>query len=46
VRPGEAKPSEVAQLAALLPADRWVGRTSKEGSKGPLVARFLVSRAD
>jgi SRSO17 transposase len=41
---GEAKPAEVAQLAALLPADRWVRRTIKEGSKGPLVARFAALR--
>ena len=41
---GEAKPAEVAQLAALLPADRWVRRTIKEGSKGPLVARVAALR--
>lgn len=41
---GEAKPAEVAQLAASLPADRWVRRTIKEGSKGPLVARFAALR--
>lgn len=41
---GEAKPAEVAQLAALLPADRWVRRTIKEGSQGPLVARFAARR--
>lgn len=41
---GEAGPEEVAQLAASLPADRWVRRTIKEGSKGPLVARFAALR--
>jgi SRSO17 transposase len=41
---GEAKPAEVAQLAAGLPADCWVRRTIKEGSKGPLVARFAALR--
>jgi SRSO17 transposase len=41
---GETAPAEVGQLAALLPADRWVRRTIKEGSKGPLVARFATLR--
>jgi hypothetical protein len=41
---GEAQPEEVAQLAASLPANRWVWRTIKEGSKGPLVARFARVR--
>lgn len=41
---GEAKPAEVAQLAATLPADSWVRRTIKEGSKGPLVAHFAALR--
>ena len=41
---GEAAPEAVAQLAASLPADRWTRRTIKEGSKGPLVARFAVLR--
>jgi SRSO17 transposase len=41
---GEAKPEEVAQLAASLPAARWVRRTVKEGSKGPLVARMAALR--
>jgi SRSO17 transposase len=41
---GEAEPEEVAQLAASLPAERWVRRTIKEGSKGPLVARFAALR--
>ena len=41
---GEAEPEEVAQLAASLPVDRWVRRTIKEGSKGPLVARFAALR--
>jgi SRSO17 transposase len=44
VLPGEAQPEEVAQLAASLPANRWVRRTIKEGSKGPLVARFARVR--
>ena len=44
VRAGEAKPEEVAQLAASLPADRWVRRTIKEGSQGPLVARVAALR--
>jgi SRSO17 transposase len=41
---GEATPEEVAQVAAALPARRWVQRTIKEGSKGPLVARFAALR--
>jgi SRSO17 transposase len=41
---GEATPEVVGQLAAALPADRWVRRTIKEGSKGPLVARFAALR--
>jgi len=41
---GEAAPEEVEQLAAALPADRWGRRTIKEGSKGPLVARFAALR--
>ncbi len=41
---GETEPEEVAQLAAWLPVDRWVRRTIKEGSKGPLVARFAALR--
>jgi SRSO17 transposase len=44
VRAGEAKPAEVAHVAASRPADRWVRRTIKEGSKGPLVARFAALR--
>jgi SRSO17 transposase len=40
----EAQPEEVAQLAAALPADRWTQHTIKEGSKGPLVARFAAVR--
>jgi SRSO17 transposase len=39
---GEVAPAEVAPLAASLPADRWGRRTIKEGSKGPLVARFAA----
>jgi len=41
---GEAQLAEVAQLAAALPADRWTRHTIKEGSKGPLVARFAMLR--
>jgi SRSO17 transposase len=41
---GEAQPDTVALLAAALPPDRWVQRTIKEGSKGPLVARFAALR--
>ena len=41
---GEAAPAEVVQLAASLPADRWVRRTIKEESKGPLMARFAALR--
>jgi SRSO17 transposase len=39
-----AQPAEVAQLAASLPANRWVWRTIKAGRKGPLVARFARLR--
>jgi SRSO17 transposase len=41
---GEATPVEVAQVAVSLPAHRWVRRTIKEGSKGPLVARMAALR--
>jgi SRSO17 transposase len=41
---GEAAPEEVEQLAAALPEERWGRRTIKEGSKGPLVARFVALR--
>jgi SRSO17 transposase len=41
---GEAEPEAVAPLAAALPADRWRRHTIKEGSKGPLVARFAAMR--
>jgi len=41
---GEAEPEAVALLAASVPADRWVRRTIKEGSKGPLVAQFVALR--
>ena len=34
----------MAPLAAAVPPDRWVQRTIKEGSKGPLVARFATLR--
>jgi SRSO17 transposase len=43
--PAEAPaPIPVAQLAARLPAQCWRRRTIKEGSKGPLVARFAKVR--
>jgi SRSO17 transposase len=38
------EPIPVAQLAARLPAQCWRRRTIKEGSKGPLVARFAKVR--
>jgi SRSO17 transposase len=41
---GEAQPEAVAQVAAALPAHRWVRRTIKEGTKGPLVARVMALR--
>lgn len=41
---GAAKPEEVAQVAASLPAHRGVRRTIKQGSTGPLVARFAALR--
>jgi SRSO17 transposase len=41
---GEAAPEAVVRLAASLPAGCWVRRTIKEGSKGPLVARFAALR--
>jgi len=41
---GEAAPEPVAQLAAALPADQGRRHTLKEGSKGPLVARFAMLR--
>ena len=41
---GAAQPDAVAPLAAAVPPDRWVQRTIKEGSKGPLVARFATLR--
>jgi SRSO17 transposase len=41
---GEAPPDAVALLAAAVPPDRWVQRTLKEGSKGPLVAHFAALR--
>lgn len=40
----EPGPMPVAQLAARLPAQCWRRRTIKEGSKGPLVARFAKVR--
>lgn len=44
VQGGEPAPEAVTQLAASLPADRWRRHTIKEGSKGPLVARFAAMR--
>jgi SRSO17 transposase len=44
VVPGGGQPAEVAQLAASLPANRWVQRTIKAGSKGPLRALFARVR--
>ena len=41
---GATQRAEVAQLAAALPADRWTPHTLKEGSTGPLVARFAAVR--
>jgi SRSO17 transposase len=41
---GESQPTTVAQLAAALPAQCWRRRTIKEGSKGPMVARFARVR--
>jgi SRSO17 transposase len=41
---GEATPAEATQVAALLPANCWVQRTIKEGSKGPLVVHFAALR--
>ena len=41
---GEIQPEAVAPLAASLSADRWVRRTIKEGSKGPLVAHVAALR--
>ena len=41
---GAAEPEAVALLAASVPADRWVRRTLKEGSKGPLVAQVAALR--
>jgi SRSO17 transposase len=41
---GEAAPATVAELATMLPADRWRRHTIKEGSKGPLVATFARRR--
>ncbi len=41
---GEAPPDAVALLAAAVPPGRWVQRTIKEGSKGPLVAHFAALR--
>jgi SRSO17 transposase len=44
VRAGAAQPEEVAQLAAALPANRWVWRTIQAGSQGPAVARLARLR--
>ena len=42
--PGEAKAQELAQVAARLPAKAWQPYTIKEGSKGPIEARFAFVR--
>jgi SRSO17 transposase len=41
---GDAAPATVAELAPMLPADRWRRHPSKEGSKGPLGAAFARRR--
>ena len=41
---GEAKAQELAQVAAALPAGAWQRHTIKEGSKGPIEARFALVR--
>jgi len=38
-------PREVRELASGLPKSKWIRRTIKEGSKGPLVAEFAFVRA-
>lgn len=41
---GEPAPQSVRAIAEALPADRWSRQTIKEGSKGPLVAKFAGLR--
>lgn len=38
------RPREVRELAASLPKSKWMRRTIKQGSKGPLVAEFAFLR--
>jgi SRSO17 transposase len=42
--PGQAEAAEVKAVAAGLPSAQWSRQLIKEGSKGPLVADFAVSR--
>lgn len=42
--PGQAEAEEVKAVAASLPSVQWSRQLIKEGSKGPLVADFAVSR--
>lgn len=42
--PGQAEAEEVKAVAASLPSGQWSRQLIKEGSKGPLVADFAVSR--
>lgn len=42
--PGQAEAEEVKAVAAGLPSAQWSRQLIKEGSKGPLVADFAVSR--
>jgi SRSO17 transposase len=42
--PGQAEAEEVKAVAASLPSAQWSRQLIKEGSKGPLVADFAVSR--
>lgn len=41
---GEPAPQSVSAIAETLSADRWSPHTIKEGSKGPLVAKFACLR--
>jgi SRSO17 transposase len=41
---GAAEAQPVAGLATALPASQWAQQTIKEGSKGPIVAAFAVTR--
>jgi SRSO17 transposase len=42
--PGQAEAEEVKAVAASIPSVQWSRQRIKEGSKGPLVADFAVSR--